>query len=78
MIILSLGLLLSFVIAFAVAYATTPFVKLLAYRVGALDKPDEERHIHKKVTPLLGGLAIFYGFVVSVLCLCNSFAWDNN
>ncbi len=68
---MSLGLLLSFVIAFAVAYATTPFVKLLAYRVGALDKPDEERHIHKKVTPLLGGLAIFYGFVVSVLCLCQ-------
>lgn len=66
---MSLGVALSFVIAFAVAYATTPFVKVLAYRIGAIDKPGEERRVHKKPTPLLGGLAIFYGFVVSILCL---------
>lgn len=66
---MSLGVALSFVIAFAVAYATTPFIKVLAYRIGAIDKPGEERRVHKKPTPLLGGLAIFYGFVVSILCL---------
>lgn len=68
---MSLGLLLSFVIAFAVSYAATPFIKILAYRVGALDRPDKNRHVHKKTTPLLGGLAIFYGFVVSILTLCQ-------
>jgi len=68
---MSIGLILSFVIAFAVAFATTPFVKALAERVGAVDKPDEARRVHKKTTPLLGGLAIFYGFVISILTLCN-------
>ena len=68
---MSIGLALAFVIAFAVAFATTPFVKALALRIGAVDKPGEERRVHKKATPLLGGLAIFYGFVVSVLCLSD-------
>ncbi|MBO4897490.1 MAG: undecaprenyl/decaprenyl-phosphate alpha-N-acetylglucosaminyl 1-phosphate transferase [Clostridia bacterium] len=68
---MSLGFALSFVISFAVAYATTPFVKALAFRIGAIDKPGEARRVHKKPTPLLGGLAIFYGFVVSILCLCR-------
>lgn len=66
---MSIGLALSFVIAFAVAFGTTPFVKSLAQRIGAVDKPDEARRVHKKPTPLLGGLAIFYGFTISVLCL---------
>lgn len=68
---MSIGLALSFVIAFAVAFGTTPFVKALALRIGAVDKPGEERRVHKKTTPLLGGLAIFYGFVISVLCFCD-------
>ncbi len=68
---MSFGLMLSFVISFAVSFATTPFVKALATKIGAVDKPGEARRVHKKATPLLGGLAIFYGFVISVLCLCK-------
>ncbi len=68
---MSLPLIISFVIAFAVAYISTPFVKHLAKRVGAIDVPKDARRVHKKPTPLLGGLAIFYGFAVSVLCLCD-------
>lgn len=68
---MSFILILAFIIAFIIAYATTPFVKEVARKVGAVDKPDGGRHIHKKPIPLLGGLAIFYGFVVSVLCLCD-------
>ena len=68
---MSFILILAFVIAFAVAYATTPFVKELAKKVGAIDIPRDERRVHKKPTPLLGGLAIFYGFIVSALCLCD-------
>lgn len=47
-----------------------PFMKKIAYHIGALDIPrDEEqhRHIHKKVTPKLGGVAIFLGFLFSYM-----------
>lgn len=43
-----------------------PFVKKLAFHIGALDVPRSEeghRHIHKKTTPKLGGLAMFLGFL---------------
>ena len=42
------------------------FMKKFAYHIGALDKPrDDEnnRHIHKKITPKLGGLGIFLSFL---------------
>ncbi|MBQ7718330.1 MAG: undecaprenyl/decaprenyl-phosphate alpha-N-acetylglucosaminyl 1-phosphate transferase [Clostridia bacterium] len=68
---LSFTIIFSFLIAFAVAFATTPFVKELAKKVGAVDNPGEARRVHKTPIPLLGGLAIFYGFVVSLLCLCD-------
>ncbi len=61
-----LKLFLAFLCACAVALAATPLVRRLAFAVGAVDKPGG-RHIHKKPTPLLGGLAIFLGFVVSLL-----------
>ena len=43
-----------------------PFTNKIAEHIGALDIPrDEEgkRHIHKKITPKLGGLGIFAGFL---------------
>jgi len=64
-------LLFAFVISFIVAFATTPFVKGFAHKIGAIDMPDGERRIHKRAIPRLGGLAIFYGFMVSVLSLCQ-------
>ena len=39
----------------------------MAFRIGALDKPDG-RKVHKGIMPRLGGLAIYLGFVVAVLC----------
>ena len=61
------NLVLCFSIAFAISLAATPFVKNLAYKIGAVDVPDDERRIHKKPIPRLGGLAIFYGFLIAVL-----------
>ncbi|MEI3507903.1 MAG: MraY family glycosyltransferase [Bacilli bacterium] len=52
-----------------VAFAM-PFVKKLAFHIGALDIPRSEeghRHIHKKTTPKLGGLAMFLGFLFSYM-----------
>ncbi len=60
-------LLLGFAVSFIIAFITTPFIKRIATRADIVDKPDEARRVHKKATPLLGGLAMFYGFIVSVM-----------
>lgn len=60
-------LLLIFAVAFIITFASTPFVKLLAVKIGAVDVPKDGRRMHKKAMPLIGGLAMFYGFVVSIL-----------
>lgn len=59
--------LVAFTIALAVAYFITPQVKELAIKVGALDAPNA-RKVHTKPIPRMGGLAIFAGFVIAVLC----------
>lgn len=64
-------LVLCFSVAFAISLAATPLVKTLAYKIGAIDVPDDERRVHKKPIPRLGGLAIFYGFLISLLCFAN-------
>ena len=67
-----LGLVLAtLAVAFLVALITTPIVKELAYKMGAVDDPkkdkDPERRMHSKPVPRMGGLAIFLGFFISVL-----------
>ena len=61
-----LRLLFAFVVAFLIAYASTPIVKMLAFRLGAVDVPKDNRRMHKKPIARLGGLAIFYGFIILV------------
>lgn len=56
----------AFIIALVVTYLCTPLVKVFAIRVGAIDKPDS-RKVHQVSIPRLGGLAIFVGYMVSVL-----------
>jgi len=41
-----------------------PFVKKIAFHINALDIPDQ-RKVHKKIMPRLGGLGIFLGFLFS-------------
>ena len=59
------------VCAALVAYTTTPPVRLLAFRIGAIDIPTDARRMHKKPTPRIGGLAIFAGFLVATLVFCE-------
>ncbi len=61
-------IILALAVAFLIAFATTPAVIALANKIKAIDVPKDERRVHKKPIPLIGGLAIFYGFAVSVLC----------
>lgn len=52
--------------AFLIAVVTTPIVRSLAFRVGAVDNPNARR-INKKPMPSAGGLAILLSFVLSTL-----------
>ena len=54
-------------IAFILCYFVTPPVKRFAENVGAIDVPKDTRRVHDHPIPRMGGLAIFIGFVISVL-----------
>ncbi|MBW2609809.1 MAG: undecaprenyl/decaprenyl-phosphate alpha-N-acetylglucosaminyl 1-phosphate transferase [Deltaproteobacteria bacterium] len=54
------------IFSFVAAYFFTPFCRLTAHRFNILDKPDW-RKIHDHVTPLLGGLAVYLAFSLSLL-----------
>lgn len=43
-----------------------PMIKKIAIKINAVDVPGG-RHIHKKTTPKLGGLAIFFGFLLGYM-----------
>lgn len=52
--------------AFMMTYATTPLVRRLAVKVGAIDVPKDNRRMHSKPVPTMGGLAIFISFSLGV------------
>ena len=58
---------LALLTALVVSFLMTPVVKSFAYKVGAIDVPKDARRMHHKPIPRLGGLAIFAGFMVSIL-----------
>ncbi len=60
-------IIFSFVLSGAICYFSTPLVKAFAYKVGAIDIPKDNRRMHKKPIPRLGGLAMFMGFLISTL-----------
>ena len=63
-------MLLGPIAAFVLCFLMTPQVKRFAENVGAIDEPNERRiNIHP--IPRMGGLAIFFGFVVSSLLVVN-------
>ena len=53
-------------LSFLVTYFLVPFCRRLALRFNILDNPNW-RKIHDQPTPLLGGLAVYLGFSVSLL-----------
>ncbi len=61
-------IILALAMGFLVSFASTPTVIALAHKIKAIDVPKDARRVHKKPIPLIGGLAIFYGFVISVIC----------
>lgn len=61
------NIFLIILISFISSALLTPLVKKVAYHVNALDKPDHKRRVHKKITPRLGGLAIFGSFLIGYM-----------
>ncbi len=54
------------VVSALISFLATPFLRLLAVRLGILDEP-AERKTHEFSTPLLGGLAVYSAFAGAVL-----------
>ena len=52
-------------VAFATTLLTTPLVRALAVRIGAVVAPDERR-VHLRPTATLGGLAMYLGFLAGM------------
>lgn len=63
----------AFLLAAVLSFAMMPLAKQFAYRVGAIDVPKDARRMHKHPIPRLGGIAIFCGFLISVLCFTIDF-----
>ena len=56
-----------FIMAAVVSLLMTPIARKLAFKIGAIDVPKDDRRVHNKPIPRMGGLAIYLGVVVSVL-----------
>ncbi len=59
---------IAFLLAFITSFVITPYTMRLAHKVGAIDIPND-RKVHKKPIPRLGGIAIIVGFLVSTIYL---------
>lgn len=66
-----LKLLLAVILSAAISFFMTPPVKKFAEKVGAIDVPKDDRRVHDHPVPRMGGLAIFFGFVLAVLAFVD-------
>lgn len=58
--------LLIFAVAFMGCVLVTPLVTRVATWLGAIDRPDQFRRIHKGATPRLGGLGLAFGLTMGL------------
>lgn len=59
--------LIPFITATFISLIMTPITKKIAYKLKAIDIPKDERRVHKKPIPLLGGLAIYVATIISIV-----------
>ena len=62
-----MNLFLPLLMAFIITAALSPLAGRFAVKMGVVDKPDK-RKVHAEAMPLMGGLAIFAGFWITVVC----------
>ena len=56
-----------FIIAFIVTILITPLIRLLAVSGGVVDRPDQQRKLHKFPVAYLGGLAVMIGICTGLV-----------
>ncbi len=57
--------------ALLLGFALTPIVRVLAIKIKAIDIPTDNRRMHHKPIPRIGGLAIFLAFLIATLSFCK-------
>ena len=57
--------LVLFLISFSASMLLTPLVRLMALRLGALDRPGE-RKVHQEPIPRLGGVAVILSVLIGL------------
>jgi UDP-GlcNAc:undecaprenyl-phosphate GlcNAc-1-phosphate transferase len=55
-----------FLLSFGISFSLIPVFSKIAYSLNMLDCPDH-RKLHRQATPLLGGAAVFTGFLAALL-----------
>ena len=59
--------IIAFILAALSAAIFAPITIKLAFRVGAIDVPKDERKVHAKPMPRIGGLSFILAFFIAVL-----------
>lgn len=68
---------LVFALAFGLAWGFSKITIILARKLKILDYPGQDRKIHQQPVPLLGGLAIYSAFVLTIFILWQGdYLWD--
>lgn len=65
------GLIVSFAVAMGAALLLTAAVRSAARNWGALDHPDGQRKLHKRLVPLWGGIAVYLAMVLGLAVACH-------
>ena len=58
------------VIAFIVSYILTPYIAHVGKKQNMVDLPGH-RKVHEEAIPNLGGIVIFFGFLLALLCVVS-------
>lgn len=66
------SIIIKLFITIIISLILTPLVRIIAFRIGATDKPGPRR-VNKKVMPTMGGLAIFIAFAFSSIFLFKDY-----
>lgn len=68
--------LLCFVSALIISVASIPQIIMVATKKRLYDTPDNDRKIHLRVIPNLGGIGIFFGFITTASLFISPSAFD--
>jgi UDP-GlcNAc:undecaprenyl-phosphate/decaprenyl-phosphate GlcNAc-1-phosphate transferase len=65
-------LTLTLIVSIALVYLMVPYLRKVALKTGFVDMPNA-RKLHKEPIPLLGGAALYFGFVITMLIIQSFF-----